>query len=110
MSFKVEKLEKNMAKLTIEVSAEKFEKACEKAYQKNKNKINIGVNLTIDELKQLFTLRPDEELVIEYKYNGVKEKNVDIYVDFVDIDKNNNNEDNPFKYNFYGSYELVRSE
>ena len=27
MSFKVEKLEKNMAKLTIEVSAEKFEKA-----------------------------------------------------------------------------------
>ncbi len=41
MSFKVEKLEKNMAKLTIEVSAEKFEKACEKAYQKNKNKINV---------------------------------------------------------------------
>ena len=41
MSFKVEKLEKNMAKLTIEVRAEKFEKACEKAYQKNKNKINV---------------------------------------------------------------------
>ena len=41
MSFKVENLEKNMAKLTIEVSAEKFEKACEKAYQKNKNKINV---------------------------------------------------------------------
>ena len=41
MSFKVENLEKNMVKLTIEVSAEKFEKACEKAYQKNKNKINV---------------------------------------------------------------------
>ena len=41
MSCKVENLEKNMAKLTIEVSAEEFEKACEKAYQKNKNKINV---------------------------------------------------------------------
>lgn len=42
MSCKVENLEKNMAKLTIEVSAEEFEKACEKAYQKNKNKINVS--------------------------------------------------------------------
>ena len=41
MSLQVEKLEKNMAKLTIEVSAEEFEKAIEKAYQKNKGKINI---------------------------------------------------------------------
>ena len=41
MSCKVENLEKNMAKLTIEVSAVEFEKACEKAYQKNKNKINV---------------------------------------------------------------------
>lgn len=41
MSCKVENLEKNMAKLTIEVSAEEFEKACEAAYQKNKNKINV---------------------------------------------------------------------
>jgi len=41
MSLKVEKLENNMAKLTIEVAAEEFEKACEKAYQKAKNKINI---------------------------------------------------------------------
>ena len=41
MSCKVENLEKNMAKLTIEVSAEEFEKALEKAYQKNKNKINV---------------------------------------------------------------------
>lgn len=41
MSCKVENLEKNMAKLTIEVSAEEFEKALEKAYQKNKGKMNV---------------------------------------------------------------------
>lgn len=41
MSLQVEKLEKNMAKLTIEVAAEEFEVALEKAYQKNKNKISI---------------------------------------------------------------------
>ena len=42
MSFKVENLEKNMAKLTIEVSAEDFEKALQKAYEKNKNKIAVN--------------------------------------------------------------------
>ena len=41
MSVQVEKLEKNMAKLTIEVSAEDFEKAVQAAYMKNKNKITI---------------------------------------------------------------------
>jgi len=41
MSLKVEKLEKNMAKLIIEVSAEEFNKAIEAAYQKNKNKISV---------------------------------------------------------------------
>ena len=41
MSLQVEKLEKNMAKLTIEVSAEEFEKAVQKAYQKNKGRINV---------------------------------------------------------------------
>ncbi len=41
MSLQVEKLEKNMAKLTIEVSAEEFEKAIDKAYQKNKNKMSV---------------------------------------------------------------------
>ncbi len=41
MSLQVEKLEKNMAKLTIEVSAEELEKALESAYQKNKNKMSI---------------------------------------------------------------------
>lgn len=41
MSLQVEKLEGNMAKLTIEASAEDFEQAIEKAYQKNKNKLSI---------------------------------------------------------------------
>lgn len=41
MSVQVEKLEKNMAKLTIEVPAEEFEAAIEKAYQKAKGKISI---------------------------------------------------------------------
>ncbi len=41
MSVKVEKLEHNMAKLTIEASAEDLEKAIEKAFQKQKNQITI---------------------------------------------------------------------
>lgn len=41
MSLQVEKLEKNMAKLTIEVSVEELEKAIEGAYQKNKKNISV---------------------------------------------------------------------
>lgn len=41
MSFQVEDLGKNMVKLTIEATAEDFEKAIEKAYHKNKGKINV---------------------------------------------------------------------
>lgn len=41
MSLQVEKLEKNMAKLTIEAPAEAVEKAIQEAYKKNKNKISI---------------------------------------------------------------------
>lgn len=41
MSVQVEKLEKNMAKLTIEVSAQDLEKAIEDAFQKNKNRISV---------------------------------------------------------------------
>ena len=42
MSCTVEKLEKSMAKLTIECPAEDFLAAYQKAYQKNKGKINIA--------------------------------------------------------------------
>ncbi len=41
MSLQVEKLEKSMAKLTIEVSADEFEKAMQKAYLKNKGRISV---------------------------------------------------------------------
>ena len=41
MSLQVEKLEKNMAKLTIEVPAEELEKAMQNAYLRAKNRITI---------------------------------------------------------------------
>jgi trigger factor len=41
MSVQVEKLEKNMAKLTVEVSAEEVEKAIQNAYLKTRKSINI---------------------------------------------------------------------
>ena len=41
MSLQVEKLEKNMAQLTVEVPAEEFDKALTAAYNKNKGRFNI---------------------------------------------------------------------
>lgn len=41
MSLQIEKLEHNMAKLTIEVAAEDMNKAVQAVYQKQKNQINI---------------------------------------------------------------------
>lgn len=41
MSLQVEQLEKNMAKLTIEVPADDLEKALQSAYMKQKNKISL---------------------------------------------------------------------
>ena len=41
MGLQVEKLEKSMAKLTIEVSADDFEKAIQSAYKKQKNRISL---------------------------------------------------------------------
>ena len=41
MSVQVEKLENNMAKLTIEVAAEEFVAATAKAYHKNKNQMSV---------------------------------------------------------------------
>lgn len=41
MSLQVEKLEKNMARLTIEVPADDLEKALQNAYKKQKNKISL---------------------------------------------------------------------
>ncbi|MCM1046759.1 MAG: trigger factor [Candidatus Gastranaerophilales bacterium] len=41
MSLQVEKLENNMAKLTIEVPIEELEKAIDAAFQRNKNRISV---------------------------------------------------------------------
>lgn len=41
MSLQVEKLEHNMAKLTIEVAPEELEKAIQKVYQKTRNRISV---------------------------------------------------------------------
>lgn len=41
MAFKCEEVEKNLSKLTFEVSAEEFDKAIDRAYNKNKAKFNI---------------------------------------------------------------------
>ena len=41
MSLQVEKLEKNMAKITIEVGADRLDKAIESAYRRQKGKISI---------------------------------------------------------------------
>ena len=41
MSLQVEKLEKNMAKLTVEVPAEQFEAALKTSYNKNKNSLTF---------------------------------------------------------------------
>ena len=41
MSLQVENLEKNMAKITVEVPAEQFEKALTAAFNKNKSRFNI---------------------------------------------------------------------
>ena len=41
MSLQVENLEKNMAKMTVEVPAETFEAAVQTAYNKNKNRLRF---------------------------------------------------------------------
>lgn len=41
MSIQVEKLEKNMAKITVEVPAEQFGQALKASYNKNRNRFNI---------------------------------------------------------------------
>ena len=41
MSVSVEKLEKSMIRLTIEVSAEDFDKAINKVYNRQKSRMNV---------------------------------------------------------------------
>jgi len=100
MSCKVENLEKNMAKLTIEVSAEEFEKACEKAYQKNKNKINVqgfrkgkAPRSVIEKMYGAAVFYEDaaNELIPDAYADAAKESGLDIVsrpeIDIVQIEK-----------------------
>ncbi len=100
MSCKVENLEKNMAKLTIEVSAEEFEKACEKAYQKNKNKINVqgfrkgkAPRSVIEKMygAAIFYEDAANELIPDAYADAAKESGLDIVsrpeIDIVQIEK-----------------------
>ena len=45
MSLQVEMLEKGMAKLTIEVSADEFDKAVDKVYKKKRSKTILRVSI-----------------------------------------------------------------
>ena len=44
MAFKCEEVEKNLSKLTFEVSSEDFKKAIDRAYNKNKGKFEVPVS------------------------------------------------------------------
>ena len=59
MSLQVEKLEKNMAKLTIEVSAEDLEKAMQAAYQKAKALIPEHYSKAVEECELEIVSQPE---------------------------------------------------
>ena len=100
MSVQVEKLEKNMAKLTVEVSADELEKALETAYQKNKNKFSIpgfrkgkATRQTIEKMygAAVFYEEAANKLMQMNYPSAVKESGLDIVsrptVDVVQIEK-----------------------
>ena len=100
MSVQVENLEKNMAKLTIEVSAEELEKAIQAAYQKQKGKFNIPGfrkgKVTIAVIERMYGVEVFFEdaantLMQAHYPQAVKESGVDIVsrptVDVVQIEK-----------------------
>ncbi|MDF2844108.1 MAG: tig [Herbinix sp.] len=100
MSLQVEKLEKNMAKLTIEASAEDFEKALQKAYQKNKGKLNVqgfrkgkAPRAIIEKMYGVSVFYEDaaNELIPEAYEKAVDESGLDIVsrpeIDIVQVEK-----------------------
>ncbi len=100
MSLQVEKLEKNMAKMTVEVPAENLEKAIKTAFNKNKNRFNIpGFRRGKAPLAMIEKMYGPEvfyeeaaNLVLEESYpEASKESNLEIVsrpeIDIVQIEK-----------------------
>jgi trigger factor len=103
MSLQVEKLEKNMAKLTIEASAEEFESALQKAYLKNRDKINVqgfrkgkAPRAVIEKMYGASILYEDaaNELIPEAYEKAALESGLDIVsrpeIDVVQVEKGQN--------------------
>ena len=69
MSLQVEKLEKNMAKLTVEVSAEDFKAAIKKAFLKLMERHMMSVNLRSLPSRQLMlsSLKKEKTLSLQQK-------------------------------------------
>ena len=95
MSLQVEKLEKNMAKLTIEVSADEVENAIQRAYQKQKSKISVpgfrkgkvpramiekmyGVGIFYEEAANDMIPTAYEKAAVESQLNIVSQPKIDV--------------------------------
>ena len=87
MSVQVEKQEKNMAKLTVEVPAEQFVDAIKKAYNKNKNRFNVpgfcrgkALQMMIEKMYGVGVFYEDaaDEAINETYADAMKESGLDI--------------------------------
>ncbi len=94
MNVKVEKIEKNKLKLEIEVEAEKFEEALQKAYQKNAKKFSIPGFRKGKAPKKMVERYYGEQVLYEDTFNdigseayekAIEEKNI-LVVDRNDVD------------------------
>ena len=103
MSLQVEKLEKNMAKLTVEVPAEQFVEAIGHAYNKNKSKFNVPgfrkgkvPQAMIEKMygPEVFYEEAANEVISATYGDAAKESGLDIVsrpaVDLVQIEKGKN--------------------
>ena len=101
MSLQVEKLEKNMANLTITVSAEDFNKAITQSFNKNKSRFNIpgfskgkATQALVEKFYGLGALLEDAvDIAIDQSYpTAVKESELEIVsrpqIDIKEVDKN----------------------
>lgn len=74
MSVKVENLEKNMAKLTVEVDNAEFLKAIDVAYKKNRNKFNLPGFRKGKAPKEMIMKMYGPQVFFEYALNEILDK------------------------------------